>query len=144
MKVRSDILHFSDQQDIFQQLVDTDALARRDRNADDLSTIFFDYDANFCQLLLNTVRVSIRLIYLIECDNNRYIGSLGVVDGFDCLGHDTIVSGYNDNRNMGNLSTTRTHSGKCFVAGSIQESNFLAINLDLVSTHMLSDTASFV
>ena len=41
-----DILHFGDQQDHFQQVVDACTLAGRDGDADDIAAVFFDYQAN--------------------------------------------------------------------------------------------------
>src|SRR5205085_10193392 len=76
-------------------------------------------------------------------DNNRHFGSLGMVNGFTGLRHDTIVSRYDNDGDMGDMSASSTHSSKCFVTWRIQEGYLLAIDLNLVSADMLGDPTCF-
>ncbi len=89
------------------------------------------------------VGIGIRLINLVQSDNNGHFGGLGVVDGFTGLRHDTVVSRYDYDGDMGDMSSSCTHSGKCFVTWCIQEGDFLAIDFNLVSADVLGDSACF-
>ena len=66
-----------------------------------------------------------------------------MIDCFFGLRHHTIIRGHNQDNDIGHSGTTSTHCRKCFVPGSIQECNFLTIKIDIVSTDMLSNPASF-
>ena len=57
--------------------------------------------------------------------------------------HDRVVGSDDDNRNIGNLSTTGTHSGKRLVTRGIEECNPTAVlKLNIISTDMLGNTTS--
>ena len=64
-----------------------------------------------------------------------------MVDGLYGLGHYAVVRCYYQNRDIGSVGTTHTHSGKCFVSGSIQESDLTVSHIYSISTDVLGDTA---
>ena len=73
-----------------------------------------------------------------------------VIDSFDRLRHDSIIGGDDQHDNIGGLRASRTHSGKCFVAGRIEEHNLAAVgrrlfvrDAHLVSANVLRNTAGF-
>ena len=67
-----------------------------------------------------------------------------MVDSFDCLRHDVIVSCHDDNTDVGNLGSTSTHSGEGFVTRSVKEGYMTAIlKSHAVRSDMLSDTTCF-
>ena len=96
-----------------------------------------------CQFLFYSVRVSARLIHLVDCNNDRYICSLGMADGLDCLRHYTIISSNYQDSYIGYLCSSCTHSRKCFVTRCIEEYDLLAVDLDLGSTDVLCDSSGF-
>ena len=64
-----------------------------------------------------------------------------MVNSFNCLWHYTIICSYNKNSNICSLSTTHSHSCKCFMTRSIKECNKITIYIYLVSTYLLCDSA---
>ena len=57
--------------------------------------------------------------------------------------HDRVIGSDDDNRDIGNLSTTGTHSGKCLVTWGIKECNPTAVlKLHVISTDVLGNTTS--
>ncbi len=65
-----------------------------------------------------------------------------MVDGLDGLRHDSIVGSHNDDGDIRDLGTTRTHSGEGFVPRGVEESDVLSVlEFDVVSTDVLGDTA---
>ena len=59
------------------------------------------------------------------------------------LGHDIVIGSNDDDGDVGNLSTTGTHSGERFVTGSIEECHMTTIlQSHVVCTDVLGDTTS--
>ena len=93
------------------------------------------------ELLLDIVRVCAFLIHLVDSNDNGNARSLCVVDSLNCLGHDTVIGGNNEDSDIRYGSTSCTHGGKCLMAGSIKECDVLALVIYSVSTDVLCDTA---
>ncbi len=67
-----------------------------------------------------------------------------MVNGLEGLGHDTIIGGYHDNGNVGDLCTPGTHSRKSLVTRGIEESDLPAtFKFHSVCTDMLCDATGF-
>ncbi len=64
-----------------------------------------------------------------------------MVNSFNRLWHNTIVSRHNQHSNIRNLSAARTHWSKGFMTRSIQECDFASLNTNLISANMLGNTA---
>ena len=65
-----------------------------------------------------------------------------MVDGLDCLWHDRIIGGYNDDRQVGELCTTGTHGCKGLVTRSVEEGNPASVGeYHVVCTDVLCDTS---
>ena len=107
-----------------------------------LTTPILNKVVHICQLLLNALNISCRLINLIDCKYHRYTRCLCVVDSLDSLRHHAVIGCNDNNSHIGNLCTTSTHSGKCLVTRGVKEGNLLTIQLNRVSTDVLSDTSS--
>ena len=67
-----------------------------------------------------------------------------MVDGFDSLRHNTIISRHHQNSDIGDVSTPRTHFSKGGVSWRIQEGNQVVIIVHLVGTDFLGDPPGFV
>ncbi len=89
------------------------------------------------------IRICVRLIDLVQSNNDGHFSRLGVVDGFTCLRHDPVVGCDHDNGDVRYLGPARTHGCECLVTGCIEERDFLAVYLNLVGANMLSDAACF-
>ena len=91
----------------------------------------------------NLIRVSTWFIYFVDSKHDRHTSSRCVVDSLNSLRHDIVVGSYNDDSDIGNLSTTSTHSSKRFVTRSIEECDMTTILQSyVVSTNVLCDTTS--
>ena len=67
-----------------------------------------------------------------------------MVDGLLRLGHDVVIGSHNDNGNVGNLSSTSTHSGESLVTRSIEEGHMATVvKSHVVSSYVLCDTTGF-
>ena len=107
-----------------------------------LTAPILNEEVHLCQMFLDLLWVSGRFIYLIDCKDNGYACGHSVVDGFLGLRHDVVVGSNDDDGNVGDLSTTGTHSRESLVTRSIQEGDVAAIlQLHVVGTDMLCDAA---
>ena len=93
------------------------------------------------KLLLDLIDICADLIDLRDSDDDLGIRGTRVVDGLDCLRHDTVICSNYEDRDIRYLGTTGTHRGKCFVTRSIEERDLTALAADGVSTDVLRDTA---
>ena len=65
----------------------------------------------FCQVLLDSVRVSARLIYLVDGNNDRYIGGPGMADGLFRLRYHTVIGGNDEHHHIRHLGAARALVG---------------------------------
>ena len=112
-------------------------------NADNIAAPLFGNKTMLCKLLLNSVGVCALLINLVDCNDYAYLCRLCVVNSFNCLRHDTIICRNNKDSNIRYKCTAGTHSRKCFMTGSIKESNLIAVDVYHISTDVLGNTACF-
>ena len=66
-----------------------------------------------------------------------------MVNRFDCLRHDSVVSRDDKNRYIRYLRAARSHCGERGVAGRVEEGYFFTVQTDGVSADMLRDSARF-
>ena len=70
-----------------------------------------------------------------------------MVERLDRLGHDSVVRRDHEDRDVGDLSTTRTHGGERLVSGGVNEGDgafeALVLGPDLVRTDGLGDSTGF-
>ena len=95
------------------------------------------------QLRLHSLWISSFFIDLIDGHHNRHTGCTRVLDGLFGLGHHAIISGHDQNNDIGRLRAPRTHCGKGGVAGRIEEGDHHLVSLHVVSTYVLSDATRF-
>ena len=64
-----------------------------------------------------------------------------MIYSLDCLRHDIVVSGDDDDTEVCDLGTTCTHGGESLVTGSVKECDMTSVGkLHIVSTDMLCYT----
>ena len=82
-----------------------------------------------------------RLVYLIDRENNRHAGRRGMVDRLHGLRHHVIVRRDDDNRNIRHLRAPGTHGGKRLMTRRIQERDATPVRkFHVISADMLRDT----
>ena len=68
-----------------------------------------------------------------------------MVESFDGLWHNTVIGSHHQNCNVGDLSSTSTHSGESLVTRGINECHrsvhTLVLSMHLISTDVLGDAA---
>ena len=93
------------------------------------------------QLGQDAVGVCTVLIHLIDSYNDGNFGRLGVIDGLDGLRHNAVVSGDNENGDIGAHGAARAHLGKGRMARSVEEGDRLAVDLNGIRADVLRNTA---
>ena len=115
----------------------------RNLNKNRFSTPFFRGKTILGQFPFDAFRIGVRLVDFINCDDNRDIGSFGVIDGFNRLGHDTVIGGDNQNYNIGHFGAPGPHGGKRLVTRGVKKSYFTVIGGDEIGTDVLGNAAGF-
>ena len=133
--------HFGLEQNRVQKVVDALALQGADVYVLSVSAPIFGRKAKLCKLGANAVWIGVGLVYLVDRDDNRNLGVLGVVNRFQSLGHDAVVGGDNQDYDVGNLGSAGAHHRKDFVAWCVQEGYFSLFGLNAVSADALGDSA---
>jgi len=133
---------FGFEQNLLQQVLNTNARFGRNLLALVLTTPLFHQNINLGKLLTDFFGVGRRFVNLVEGDDNRHPSRLRVVDGFLGLGHHRVIGRHHDNGDVRHLRTTGTHGRKGFVTRRVEEGNGLArFGAHLVGTDVLRDTA---
>ena len=107
-----------------------------------VAAVLLDDDAGLGQLGLDPGRVGVRLVDLVEGDDDRDLGRLGVADGLERLGHDAVVGGDHDDRDVGDPRAAGTHGGERLVTRGVEEDDALAVVLDLGRADVLGDATA--
>ena len=113
--------HFGLQQDAVEQLIDALAGARRHRHENILAAPLLGYHAVLGELLLDLLRIGLRLVDLVERHHDRHLGRLRVLDRFDGLRHDAVVGAHHQDHDVGHLRAARAHRGERGVARGIEK-----------------------
>ncbi len=145
-----EISKVGDQADHFQQQIKVLLLFRRDVDEYCRAAPGFRDKAAIAQLLLHAIRLRIGLVDLVHGHDDRHVGRLGVVDGFEGLRHHAIVGGDDYYDDIGDLGSARAHAGEGFVTRRIEEDNLAAkgrrirlADADLVSADVLGNASGF-
>ena len=78
-------------------------------NADCVTAPLFGNELVLCELLLDSVGINIGLIHFVDSYDDCNACGLCVVDSFDSLGHNTVISGNNEHGNIRSLCAACTH-----------------------------------
>ena len=114
----------------------------RDRDERHVAAVLLDDDAGLGQLGLDAVRVGVRLVDLVEGDDDRHLGRLGVADRLERLGHHAVVGGDHDHRDVGHPGAAGAHGGERLVTRRVEEDDALAVLGDLARADVLGDPAA--
>ena len=77
---------------------------------------FFGDDFVLGELGAHAIRLGVGLVDLVDRDDDRHAGRLGVLDGFDGLRHDAVVGRDHEHHDVGGLGAARAHRGERRVA----------------------------
>ena len=138
-----EVLHVGHQQNHFEQQVEVLLGLGRDRHHDRVAAPVFGQQAAVGELLLDALGLGVGLVDLVDGHDDRHLGGLGVVDGFQRLRHHAVVGRHHQHDDVGDLGAAGAHAGERFVAGRIDEDDLAAVHLHLVGADVLGDAAGF-
>ena len=88
--------------------------------------------------------IGVRLVDLVDGDDDRNLGRLGVIDRLDGLRHDAVVGRHHQHHDVGHLGAARAHRREGGVAGRVDEGDARAGRRGhLIGADMLGDAAGF-
>ena len=132
-----------DQQHLLEQVVDARALQRRDLDHDGVPAPLLGHQSLLGELLEDAIGVGVGAVHLVDRDDDRHLGRLGVVDRFDGLGHHAVVGRDHEDDDVGDLGAARAHRGEGLVTRGVEEGDRSAVPGDLVGADVLGDPAGF-
>ena len=142
LRVGLELLEVGHEQDHLDQLVEADPGLGRDRDERHVAAVLLDDDAGLGQLGLDPVRVGVGLVDLVEGDDDRDLGRLGVADRLERLGHDAVVGRDHDDRDVRDPRAAGAHRGERLVTRRVEEDDALAVLDDLARADVLGDAAA--
>ena len=133
------------EQDLFQQLLDADALLGRHLGKEDVAPPLFRDHAGLGQFPFYPFRVGIGFVDLVDGHHQGHSRGLGVVDGLGGLFHDAVVRRHHQHHQVRDLGAPGPHGGKGLMARSVQKDHFSLLfgQLHIVGADMLGDAAGF-
>ena len=73
------------------------------------------------ELGAHALGIGVGFVDLVDRDDDRHAGRLGVLDGLDGLRHDAVVGGDHQHHDVGDLRAARAHRGEGRVARRVEE-----------------------
>ena len=142
LRVCLELLEVGDQVHHVEQVVEALARLRRDLHERDVAAVLLDHDVRLGQLGLDPIRVRVRLVDLVEGDDDRHLGRPGVGDRLEGLGHDAVVGRDHDDRDVGDLGAPGSHGRERLVPRRVEEDDLLVVLDDLRRADVLGDPAA--
>ena len=103
----------------------------------------FGNEAEIGELLLDPLGVRVGLVDLVDGDEDRHPGGLGVIDRLPRLRHDAVVCGDDEDDDVGDARAAGAHHREGFVARRVEENDVAVVDLDGVGADVLGDAARF-
>ena len=143
VRVRLEVENFRLQQNLIEQLVDVRSLLRRDLACESVVPPNSSSTTPCCRRSCFTLLgFACGQVDLVDRDDHRHAGVLGVRDRFDRLRHHRVVRRDDEDDDVGDLRTARAHGRERFVARRVEERDVLAARQrDVVRADVLRDAA---
>ena len=145
-----ELCKIGDQADHFHQQIEVGFLLRGNVDEDRLAAPVFRHQAAIGELLLHALGQGVGLIDLVNGNDDRNLGGMRVIDGFDRLRHDAVIGGDDEHDDVGGFRSAGTHAGKRFVTRRIEEDDLAAIgrrffvgDANFVGADVLRDASGF-
>src|SRR5690606_3865898 len=131
------------QQDRFEQVVDALALERGDVDEQRRTAVLLGHQAVLGELAPDLGRVGALLVDLVDRDDDRHVGRLGVAERLDRLRLHAFVGRDHQHRDVRGLRASGTRGGERLVTRGDEEGDLsvfaFVLGLDLVGTDVLGD-----
>ena len=143
-RVGLEVEHFGLQPDGFEQPVEIDLLGRRHLDVEHVAAHQFDLDLVLEQLGPDPLGLGVRLVDLVDGDDDRNLRRLGVLDRLDRLRHHAVIGRDHQHHDVGDLGAAGAHRRERLVARRIDEGDLRARRRrHLVGADVLGDAAGF-
>ncbi len=143
VRVCLELAHIGDEDDHLHKSIKPFMRCRGYGHTYRIAAPFLGNELVFRQLLFDPIRIGVGFVDFVDRHDNRHSGGLGVVDSLDGLRHDAVVGGYDENRDIGNLSAARAHRRERLVARRIDKGDAAPVHLDGIRADVLRYTARF-
>ena len=127
-----------------EELLDSGALLGRGRHVDRLAAPVFGHQIVIGELTLHAVRIGLRLVDLVDRDDDRHIGGPRMVDGLHRLRHDAVVGGHDQDDDVRRLGTPSPHGRERFVTRRVEEGDLAVRRRDLIGPDVLRNAAELL
>ena len=141
LRIGHELKDFRLNKDVLKQRIHALPRDTGNRAADDVAAPILRGEALLLKLLLDAIDVCRRLVGLCNRDHDLNAGLPCDADALLGLGHDAVVGRNDENCDIGDLRTAGAHRAERRMAGSIEEGDLLAGDLDLVGADLLGDAA---
>ncbi len=119
------------------------ATGPRPFDGDGLAAPFFRHQPELGQLALHFFRAGIRLVDLVDGDDDRHVGRPRVIDRLLGLRHDPVIRRDHQDDDVGDLGAAGTHQREGRVTGRVEKHDVAAVDRDVIRTDVLRDPAGF-
>ena len=140
-RVRLQLLQLGGQDDHLEQVVEPLLGLRGDVAEDRLAAPVLGREPLGGELVAHPVGLGVRLVDLVDGDQDRHAGRPRVVDRLDRLRHHAVVRRDHDHREVGDLGAAGAHRRERLVARGVEEGDQLAVLVHLVGADVLGDAA---
>ena len=113
------------QRDRLEQLVEIGPLGRRHFNRKRIAAKRLDLHVVLQELLHHPLGIGFGLVDLVDGDDDRSLGRLGVANRLDRLRHDAVIRRHDQHDDVGDLRAARAHRGEGRVTGRVDEGDGL-------------------
>ena len=147
LRVGLELADLGDEQNHLEQSVEVGLLLGRDFDEHRRAAPVLRHQADVRQLTLHHFGVGARLVDLVDGDDDRHAGRLGVVDGLAGLRHHAVVGRHHQDDHVGHLGAAGAHQRERLVTGRVEEDDALVLALadaaDQIRADVLGDAAGF-
>ncbi len=112
------------QLDGFEELVEVGLLQGRNFDVLDVAAHVLDDHLVLEKFLADLLRLGFGLVDLVDGDDHRDAGGLGVVDRLDRLRLQPVIGGHHEDDDVGDVGAAGAHLGEGLVAWRVEEADF--------------------
>ncbi len=110
---------------------------------DGLTAPVFRHQPEIRQLLLDAIGVGVRLVDLVDRDEDWHVRRARVIDRLPRLRHDAVVGRDDQDDHVGDPGAARAHHREGLVARRVEEHDVAVAHLHRVGADVLGDAAGF-
>ena len=144
LRIGLEVEDFGLQRDGLEQLVEVHLLGRRNLDVEHVAAERLDLHLVLQQLGAHAFGLGLGLVDLVDRDDHRDLGGLGVIDRLDGLRHHAVVGRDHQDHEVGDLGAARAHRREGGVAGRVDEGDLAALRRGhLIGADVLGDAAGF-